>query len=111
MGKIMATGAQINFLGNRGPSADLDLAKRVGVGPITETGPVVQDEVPRNLDPGALMDEWFAVDPGAENVEPEESPRIGRLGRPPAKEEPAKLPEQAQGAVARGPGRFLRETL
>jgi hypothetical protein len=57
------------------------------------------------------MDEWFAFDRRAENIEPEKTPWVRRFRRPNAKEEPAKFPEQTQGPILGGPRRFLRHTL
>src|SRR6266478_39768 len=67
--------------------------------------------MPRDGNAGALMHEWLAFDRRAKNVEPEETPRVGGLRRPDAKNEPAKLPEQTQRAVAARPGRLLRQAL
>src|SRR5437588_3797594 len=67
--------------------------------------------MPRDGNAGALMHERLAFDRRAKNVEPEETPRVGGLRRPDAKNEPAKFPEQTQRPVAARPGRFLRRAL
>src|SRR5881394_2618798 len=111
MGKIVAAGAQVNFLRDSGAFADFDFAKTVGVSAVPEAGAVVQGEVPGNFNPGPLMDKRFAFDLRAENIEPEQAPRVGRFRRPATEEKPADFPEQSQGAILKGPGRFLRPGL
>src|SRR5947207_9982908 len=111
MGKIVAAGAEIDFLGDRRARTDFDFAQTVGVRAIAEAGAITQGEVPRNGDAGALVHEWFALDRGAEEVEPEKPPGICRLGRPTTKDKPAKFPEQTPRPVLRRPRRFVGRAL
>ena len=105
--EIVAAGAEIRFLRNGGARADLNLGQIIGVGPIAQACPIVQGQVPRHGDPGALMHERRAVDLCIENAQPKKSPRIQRLRRPRTKKRPANFPQSARGAIGGRPGRLV----
>ena len=107
----MRAGAEICFLGDGGARADLNLAQTVGIGPIAETGVIVQRQVPRNRDPRALMNKRFAINLRVKNAEPEKAPLVQRFWCPCAKEEPAKFPKDAEQAITARPRRFVSGTL
>ena len=70
---------------------------------IAETRAIMQNQIPRDFDPRALMNKRFAVDLGVEHAQPEKAPFVERLRRPHAKNRPAKFPEQTHKALAPGP--------
>jgi hypothetical protein len=109
--EIMAAGAKICFLRNRGARADLNLRQTIGIGSVTQTRTIVQRQVPRHLDPGMRMYERCAVDLRAEKAQPKKPPRIQRLRSLRTKNGPADFPKSARNAIAGRPWRFVRGAL
>ena len=107
----MASGAEINFLGDGGALADFNFAQRIGIGTVTETGTVAQSEIPRDRNPRARMHERCALDLRLKHAQPKKSPRIERLRGPLTKNEPAESPEHAQSALTVAPRGFERAGL
>jgi len=105
--EIVAAGAEIRFLRDRGARADLDLGQIIGIGPIAQTCAIVQRQVPGHGDAGALMHERCAVDLCIENTQPKKSPGIQRLGCPRTKEQPTNFPKGAPDAIGGRPGRLV----
>jgi len=64
--KIMGASAEICLLCHGGPFPDFYLAQGVGVRSISQAGAVMQGEIPRKRNAGALMDKWRAMDGGTE---------------------------------------------
>src|SRR5207245_377038 len=100
-------GAEISLLRHSRARADFNFAKRISVRAIAETCAIVQRQIPRNLNPRALMDEWCALNPGVEDAEPEKPPLIERLRRPNAKNQPTKFPEHAHESLIPSPRRIV----
>ena len=101
----MRTRAQIRFLRDDRARSDFNFSQRVDVRPVAQAGAVVQRQVPRNGNPRPLMNEGHAVNFGLKEPQPNEAPRIGRLRRPGAKQEPAIFPEDAPHQLVHRPGR------
>src|SRR5207248_11553976 len=102
----MASGAEINFLGDGGALADFNFAQRIGIGTVTYTGTVAQSESPWNRNPRARMHEGCALDLRLTHAQPKKSPGIERLQGPLTKNEPAEFQEHAQRAPPMAPRRF-----
>src|SRR6266513_4371459 len=107
----MASGAEINFLGDGGALADFNFAQRIGIGTVTYTGTVAQSEIPWDRNPRARMHEGCALDLRLKHAQPKKSPRIERFWSPLTKNEPAEFPEGAQSALAVAPRRLERAAL
>jgi len=98
--KIMCAGAQIGFLGNNRPGTNFDLSQAIRVGAIAKTGPVMECEVPGNLDARPLMNKRPTMDFGAEKAQPEQPPPVQRFGCPLAKKTPTVFPQQQRNPLS-----------
>ena len=107
----MASGAEINFLGDGGALADFDFAQRIGIGTVTETGTVAQSEIPWDRNPRARMDEGRALYLRLKHAQPKKPPRIEWLRSPLTKNEPAEFPKRAQSPLPVAPRGFERAGL
>src|SRR5437762_6407715 len=99
----MASGAEINFLGDGGALADFDFAQRIGIGTVSETGTVAQSESPWDRNPRARMHERCTLDLRLKHAQPKKSPRIERLRVPLTQNEPAESPDHAERAFTVAP--------
>ena len=99
----MGAGAEVSLLGYAGTRADLHSSKAIGMGAITQTGLVVQGEVPGVINAGPLMHKGLAVKGGPKAAQDEKTPRITGFGRPTAEQRPSNLPEQLAQAMAAAP--------
>src|ERR1043165_2384013 len=100
----MAGRVEISFLRDGSAVPDFNLAERISISSISKTGPVAQGQMPWNCDARARVHKRRAFDLRLKEAQPKKSPRIKRLWRPLAENEPTELPKSAHCAFARIPG-------
>ena len=90
--RIVTAGAEINFRGDGGALAEFDFTKQIGISTVSETGTIVQNQLPRDCNSRARMHEGRPLDLRFKYVQPKKSPWIEWLWSPPTKNEPAEFP-------------------
>ena len=79
--KIVGTRAQIRLLRDGRILADANRSERIGIRAVAEARAVAKLDVPRHRDARALVHERHALDPRAEQSQPQQAPCVERLDR------------------------------
>lgn len=109
--QFVGAGAKIGFLRDDRARSDFDRGEGIEVRPVADTGPVVEDQVPRNLDAGTLVDEGNSSNLGAKPLQPKKPPAIERLWCPDAEQRPADLPSEHRDPLRERPWGIVRRLL
>jgi len=78
--------------GDGGALVEFDFTKQIGISTVSETGTIVQNQLPRDCNSRARMHEGRPLDLRFKYVQPKKSPWTEWLWSPPTKNEPAEFP-------------------